>query len=126
MDGYEYTGADHRDGRGFDNVRGGTDEELYLLSVKGVLESFLRLVSLFLAFIVPVCIVHENVLPAFLQDTVSSIVQAQSASVAADRVSRSSGKEPESFRSVQLIAVCPIVSSHLCSIRSRQASCRLP
>jgi hypothetical protein len=31
-------------------------------------------------------------------------------------VSRSSGKEPESFRSVQLISVCPIVPSHLCSI----------
>jgi hypothetical protein len=31
-------------------------------------------------------------------------------------VSRSSGKEPGCFRSVQLIAVCPIVPSHLCSI----------
>jgi hypothetical protein len=31
-------------------------------------------------------------------------------------VSRSSGKEPGRFRSVQLIAVCPIVPSHLCSI----------
>jgi hypothetical protein len=33
-------------------------------------------------------------------------------------VSRSSGKEPGRFRSVQLIAVCLIVPSHLCSIRS--------
>jgi hypothetical protein len=31
-------------------------------------------------------------------------------------VSGSSGKEPGSFRSVQLITVCPIVPSHLCSI----------
>jgi hypothetical protein len=29
-------------------------------------------------------------------------------------VSRSSGKEPGSFRSVQLISVCPIVPSDLC------------
>ena len=35
-------------------------------------------------------------------------------------------QEPGSFRAVQRVAACPIVSSHLCSIRSRQASCRLP
>jgi hypothetical protein len=31
-------------------------------------------------------------------------------------VSQSAGKEPESFWSVQLIAVCPIVLSYLCPI----------
>jgi hypothetical protein len=33
-----------------------------------------------------------------------------------ETVSRSSGKEPGSFWSVQLISVCPTVPSHLCSI----------
>jgi hypothetical protein len=40
------------------------------------------------------------------------------ADLTVDFVSRSSGKEPGRFRSVQLIAVCPIVPSHLSSIRS--------
>jgi hypothetical protein len=47
----------------------------------------------------------------------------------ASTVNRSSGKEPGSFRSVHLIAVCPIVSSHLCFhlfALGRQASYRLP
>jgi hypothetical protein len=51
----------------------------------------------------------DPLLEAFKADDVVAVREA-------DCVSRGSGKEPGSFRSVQRIAVCPIVPSHLCSI----------